>query len=58
MMRLHYRYRGKLCIFRTRKRLHLMEEIEMAAHKTSLTLSEVSALEARIYDIVRGDQDE
>lgn len=37
---------------------HLMEEIEMAAHKTSLTLSEVSALEARIYDIVRGDQDE
>lgn len=38
---------------------YLMEELEMAAHKTSLTLSEVAALEARIYDIMReGDQDE
>lgn len=35
----------------------MMKELEMAAHKTSLTLNEMSALEARIYDIVRGDQE-
>lgn len=37
----------------------MREDIEQAAHITTLTLSEVAALEARIYDIMRdGDQDE